>query len=58
MNAHYENHIQNYYRYLITLGYQARGVRTKIRLLTLFLNCIYPKSIDTIESADIQNYYQ
>jgi integrase/recombinase XerD len=57
MNVNYENHIQNYYHYLITLGYQPRGVRTKIRLLTLFLYRIYPKSIDTIDSADIQNYY-
>jgi integrase/recombinase XerD len=40
MNLNYENNIQDYYHYLITLGYQARGVRTKTRLLNYFLNFI------------------
>jgi integrase/recombinase XerD len=40
MNANYENNIQDYYHYLITLGYQARGVRTKTRLLNYFLKFI------------------
>jgi integrase/recombinase XerD len=57
MHPHYENHIQNYYHYLITLGYHPRGVRTKTRLLNYFLNFIYLKSIDSIDSSDIQNYY-
>jgi integrase/recombinase XerD len=57
MNVNYENHIQNYYHYLITLGYQPRGVKTKTRLLTLFLNRIYHKSPEHITNKDIQAYY-
>jgi integrase/recombinase XerD len=58
IHLNHQNHYENFRIYLNTLGYQSRSVRTQIRLIKLFLNHIYPKTIDTIDNTDIEQYYQ
>jgi integrase/recombinase XerD len=58
IHLNHQNHYENFRIYLNTLGYQSRSVRTQIRLIKLFLNHIYTKTIDTIDNTDIEQYYQ